>query len=76
MTAPTSLRRLNREARQQQRMKARIAAWWHVERRPRETGLSHLQRDGLPLGLRPLFADSLHAPASPALTDRDDTPKH
>ena len=73
MTASTSLRRLNREARQQQRMKARIAAWWHVERLPRDTGLSHLQRDGLPLGLRPLFTETLHAQACP---DRDDTPKH
>lgn len=73
MTASTSLRRLNREARQQQRMKARIAAWWHVERLPRDTGLSHLQRGGLPLGLRPLFTETLHAQACP---DRDDTPKH
>jgi len=76
MTAPTSLRHLTREAHQQQRLKARVAAWWHVERCPRNTERSHAHRVGLPLGLRALLAEKIHASASPAAKDRDDTPTH
>ena len=76
MTAPTSLRHLTREANQQQRMKARLAAWWYVERRPRDTERQHLHRVSLPLGLRAMLADNIPPPASPTASDRDDTPRH
>jgi len=76
MTAPTSLRHLTREAHQQQRLKARVAAWWHVERCPRDTERLQFHRAALPVGLRALLTENLHTAPGPKAPDRDDTPTH
>lgn len=75
MTASTTLRHLSREARQQQRMKARLAAWWYVERCPPRTEM-HLV--GLPLtaGLRDATDACLPRAPHEAAPETDGTKTH
>ena len=75
MTATTSLRHLTREARQQQRMKSRLAAWWHVDRCPPRAEM-HLV--GLPLtaGLRGALDACLPRAPREDAPDADGTKTH
>jgi hypothetical protein len=74
MTASTTLRHLTREARQQQRMKARLAAWWHVERCPPRA--MHLVGFPLTAGLRGALDACRPQPPCDDTPDPDGTKAH
>ena len=81
MTASTTLRHLTREARQQQRLKARLAAWWFVERCPRfvedrQDREAHRVTRPLPSELRAMLAACERELSGAASGAADDTPTH